>query len=142
MDLGICRRTARIPTATRARPGAVDADFRCFCREGGGDFGRFGHGCGASGGDDLHDFHAGQSCLHDAGLDPLHDLLDGAVCFCVDLVEVLAEAVDEACALLAHTCKREVPIGLAGVGGGVAVAFGAESVDRVAGLLGRDARGF
>jgi hypothetical protein len=64
------------------------------------------------------------------------------VCFRVDLVEILPEAVDEARALIARACEREVLVGLAGIGGGVAVAFGAESVDRVAGLLGGNARGF
>ncbi|WP_255256408.1 hypothetical protein [Mycobacterium avium] len=72
----------------------------------------------------------------------MHDLLDRAVCFRVDLVEILSEAIGEACALLARAFERKVAVGLAGEGSGVAVAFGAEAVHRLTGLLGRYFCGF
>ncbi|WP_236724694.1 hypothetical protein [Mycobacterium avium] len=72
----------------------------------------------------------------------MHDLLDGTVCFRVDLVEILSEAVDEACALLTRAFERKVAVSPPGEVGGFAVAVLAEPVDRLTGLLGRHSCGF
>jgi hypothetical protein len=60
----------------------------------------------------------------------------------IDLVEIFPEAIDQTRALLPHTCKREIAVGLAGVGRGVTVTLTAESVNRRARLFSRDASGF
>lgn len=129
-QLGVDRRSTRFPSRRCA-----DADLGAC----GGDSGSHLGGCGrcgaASRGYDAHDLGAADRCW-EALLDGLHHLGDLFVRVGVDLVEVFAQPVGQACAFFSCSFDREILIGLASVCGGVAVALIAEAIDRVAGLVG------
>jgi hypothetical protein len=110
----------------------------------------------AFGGDLRSDLHAERGGLRACGCDDRHDLLgrdqrhgarhrlldalDRLVCFCVDLFEILTQAIQEAAHLFRHPGHGEVVVRLGRIRRCLLVAVVAESIDRLAGLLRSDAR--
>jgi hypothetical protein len=103
------------------RRGSLGGLGCCFCAS-------FGH--------DRHDLCAGLNRVADTYR---LDLLDLFVCPQIDLVEILAEAIEEPANFFGHACHGEKLVCLADVLGRCAVAPAAKSVDEMPGLICRDA---
>ncbi|MDF1903739.1 hypothetical protein LTT02_20905 [Mycolicibacterium smegmatis] len=120
---------ASLPLAATSKSGL--SSLRRNCRSHlGGLRSRGGPGCR----NDFHDLRAADS-RGEALLDGLHHLFDRLMGFGVDLVQVLAQPIDQACALLAHSRERKVTIRLRRVDAGIVVHLVDEAVDHVARLL-------